>query len=202
MQETIVFSKGFSYHAANMLGEGRISPEEVEALAPRIRQAAAGVEKIRKEGWAKNHLSKDGNPEPVFFPRLPYPGSDSPNTPELLRKLADWGAKARAEEDAVVFCGVGGSYLGGKVLYDCCTSGAQNLNHHIDARNEQFSVTVNEKNVRKIISDGNIRIREFLKTDLGHYAIEALASQADPSQYTDMAAIQDAIDAIGLYLER
>lgn len=114
MQETIVFSKGFSYHAANMLGEGRISPEEVEALAPRIRQAAAGVEKIRKEGWAKNHLSKDGNPEPVFFPRLPYPGSDSPNTPELLRKLADWGAKARAEEDAVVFCGVGGSYLGGQ----------------------------------------------------------------------------------------
>ena len=86
--------------------------------------------------------------------------------------------------------------------YDCCTSGAQNLNQHIDARNEQFSVTVNEKNVRKIISDGNIRIREFLKTDLGHYAIEALASQADPSQYTDMAAIQDAIDAIGLYLER
>ena len=78
MQETIVFSKGFSYHAANMLGEGRISPEEVEALAPRIRQAAAGVEKIRKEGWAKNHLSKDGNPEPIFFPRLPYPGSDSP----------------------------------------------------------------------------------------------------------------------------
>ncbi len=123
MRETIVFSKGFSYHAANMLGEGRISPEEVEALAPRIRQAAAGVEKIRKEGWAKNHLSKDGNPEPIFFPRLPYPGSDSPNTPELLRKLADWGAKARAEEDAVVFCGVGGSYLGGKVLYDCCTSG-------------------------------------------------------------------------------
>ena len=103
-----------------------------------------------------------------------------------------------------LFQKIGDNPLSMKIIraYDCCTSGAQNLNHHIDARNEQFSVTVNEKNVRKIISDGNIRIREFLKTDLGHYAIEALASQADPSQYTDMAAIQDAIDAIGLYLER
>ena len=103
-----------------------------------------------------------------------------------------------------LFQKIGDNPLSMKIIraYDCCTSGAQNLNHHIDARNEQFSVTVNEKNVRKIISDGTIRIREFLKTDLGHYAIEALASQADPSQYTDMAAIQDAIDAIGLYLER
>ena len=103
-----------------------------------------------------------------------------------------------------LFQKIGDNPLSMKIIraYDCCTSGAQNLNHHIDARNEQFSVTVNEKNVRKIISDGNIRIREFLKTDLGHYAIEALASQADPSQYTDMDAIQDAIDAIGLYLER
>lgn len=103
-----------------------------------------------------------------------------------------------------LFQKIGDNPLSMKIIraYDCCTSGAQNLNHHIEARNEQFSVTVNEKNVRKIISDGNIRIREFLKTDLGHYAIEALASQADPSQYTDMDAIQDAIDAIGLYLDR
>lgn len=103
-----------------------------------------------------------------------------------------------------LFQKIGDNPLSMKIIraYDCCTSGAQNLNHHIDARNEQFSVTVNEKNVRKIVSDGNIRMKEFLKTDLGHYAIEALASQADPSQYTDIAAIQDAIDAIGLYLER
>ena len=59
MQETIVFSKGFSYHAANMLGEGRISPEEVEALAPRIRQAAAGVEKIRKE--CRDRINRQGS---------------------------------------------------------------------------------------------------------------------------------------------
>lgn len=103
-----------------------------------------------------------------------------------------------------LFQKIGDNPLSMKIIraYDCCTSGAQNLNHHIDARNEQFSVTVNEKNVRKIVSDGYIRMREFLKTNLGHYAIEAIASQADPAQYIDMDGIQDAIDAIGLYLER
>lgn len=122
MKQKITLPSGFSFDGTNMLGEGRITEQELHQLAPRIAQAAAAVDDIRRTGKAKNHLSKDGTPEPVYFPRLPYPGDHSPNTPELLEELKAFGESVRQNEDAVIFCGVGGSYLGGKVLYDCATS--------------------------------------------------------------------------------
>ena len=122
MKQKITLPSGFSFDGTNMLGEGRITEQELHQPAPRIAQAAAAVDDIRRTGKAKNHLSKDGTPEPVYFPRLPYPGDHSPNTPELLEELKAFGESVRQNEDAVIFCGVGGSYLGGKVLYDCATS--------------------------------------------------------------------------------
>ena len=122
MQQKIILPSGFSLDMSNMLGKDRIQPTELEALAPLLEQAAEGVEKIRQEGKAKNHLSKDGTPEPVYFTRLPYLKEGFPNTPELLKELNQFGEQVRIREDAVIFCGVGGSYLGGKVLYDCYTS--------------------------------------------------------------------------------
>lgn len=122
MKQKITLPSGFSFDGTNMLGEGRITEQELHQLAPRIACAAAAVDDIRRTGKAKNHFSKDGNPEPVYFPRLPYPGDHSPNTPELLDQLKAFGESVRQNEDAVIFCGVGGSYLGGKVLYDCASS--------------------------------------------------------------------------------
>ena len=122
MQQKIILPSGFSLDVSNMLGKGRIQPTELEALAPLLEQAAEGIEKIRREGKAKNHLSKDGTQEPVYFTRLPYLKEGFPNTPELLQELNQFGEQVRIREDAVIFCGVGGSYLGGKVLYDCYTS--------------------------------------------------------------------------------
>ena len=87
MQQKIILPSGFSLDMSNMLGKDRIQPTELEALAPLLEQAAEGVEKIRQEGKAKNHLSKDGTPEPVYFTRLPYLKEGFPNTPELLKEL-------------------------------------------------------------------------------------------------------------------
>ena len=122
MKQKITLPSGFSFDGTNMLGEGRITEQELHQLAPRIACAAAAVDDIRRTGKARNHFSKDGNPEPVYFPRLPYPGDHSPNTPELLDQLKAFGESVRQNEDAEIFCGVGGSYMGGKVLYDCASS--------------------------------------------------------------------------------
>ena len=165
MQQTIVLPSGFSFDVTNMLGEGRIQPAEVEALAPRIRQAAEGVDKIRKEGRAKNHLSKDGTPEPVLFPRLPYPGPDSPNTPELLQELKEFGEQVREKQDAVVFCGVGGSYLGGKVLADCCASSY--WHRHLDPMPAVFFGGNNvDPEDADNIRDGLVKLADKCRKDL------------------------------------
>ena len=139
METKITLPSGFVFDAANMLGEGLITAAMLDELAPSIQAAAEAVEKIRKTGEAKNHLSKDGTSEPVYFPRLPFPGKDSPNTPELLQELTAFGEKARKDADAVIFCGIGGSYLGGKVLYDCCTSAYWPGEHKKDLPRIYFS---------------------------------------------------------------
>lgn len=103
METKITLPSGFVFDAANMLGEGLITAAMLDELAPSIQAAAEAVDKIRKTGEVKNHLSKDGTPEPVYFPRLPFPGKDSPNTPELLQELTAFGEKARKDADAVIF---------------------------------------------------------------------------------------------------
>ena len=147
-----------------MLGEGRIQPAEVEALAPRIRQAA--------EGW-KRSGRKDGpkpsfqgwTPEPVLFPRLPYPGPDSPNTPELLQELKEFGEQVREKQDAVVFCGVGGSYLGGKVLADCCASSY--WHRHLDPMPAVFFGGNNvDPEDADNIRDGLVKLADKCRKDL------------------------------------
>jgi len=119
MRENFELPSGLRMSFANMLGEGRIVDEDLAKIQPELQRAVAGVATIRKEGTAFNHLSKDGAPEPVYFTRLPYPDPKNPNTPELLQRFKAFGEKVRAEKDVVIFCGIGGSYLGNKVLYDC-----------------------------------------------------------------------------------
>ncbi len=119
---------GFSFDYATMLGEGRIRAEELEELAPRAEAAAAALAELRSSGYAKAHRSKDGAREPVYFTRLPYVAEGNPNTPASLAALAELGEHCQAEVDGVVFLGVGGSYLGNKVLFDIfCGEGWNSL---------------------------------------------------------------------------
>ena len=115
----ITVPSGIVFNFTNMLGEGRLSKEEVEqALAGAGRAADAAVAKLRETGFSKAHLSKDGTPEHVYFPRMPYIKEGNPNTEASIIKLLRYSKRLR-HYDVVVFLGVGGSYLGNKVLFDC-----------------------------------------------------------------------------------
>lgn len=117
----ISLASGFSFEYSHMLGTGRLQAEDLTGLQAELEKAAVAVKQMSKTGIKAGHLSKDGTPEPVYFPRLPYVQAGNPNSPESMKKLLDFGKKVCAEADAVVFCGIGGSYLGGKVLADCAT---------------------------------------------------------------------------------
>ena len=118
MSYKIELPSGTVFDFTNMVGAERLAPAEVAEAVRSLGVAAdAAVNNIRITGQAKNHLSKDGTPEHVFFPRMPYPAEGNPNTDESIAKLEEY-SKFLWQGDVVVFLGVGGSYLGNKVLFD------------------------------------------------------------------------------------
>lgn len=118
MKYKITMPSGLVFDFTNMFGENRLQQDEVaQAIVECGRRADAAVRSIRAEGVAKNHLSKDGTPEHVYFTRMPYVAEGNPNTEASIIKLLKY-SKALRQQDVVVFLGVGGSYLGNKVLFD------------------------------------------------------------------------------------
>lgn len=118
MIKNLRLQDGFEFDFGTMLGEGRIQEKDILGLEPKIKQAVSAMAEIRKSGAAKAHLSKDGTPEKVYFTRLPYIAEGNPNTPKSIKALQEFGDYLRNHVDAVLFLGVGGSFLGNKVLYD------------------------------------------------------------------------------------
>ena len=62
--------EGFQFQYQNLVGEGRVTEEALQALQPAMEQAVKAVRAIRSEGFSKAHLSKDGTPEHVYFPQI------------------------------------------------------------------------------------------------------------------------------------
>lgn len=118
MEMKIRMNGGLTFDFTNMLGEGRLALTEVEeALKTKGVAAEEAINELRRTGFSKNHLSKDGKPEPVYFTRMPYVAEGNPNTPASIIRLYKFG-KFLQYFDVVIFFGVGGSYLGNKVLFD------------------------------------------------------------------------------------
>ena len=127
-EKCIKVGDSFAFDYGTMFGKGRLTEDEVEALAPKAEAAAAAVAALRATGRAKAHKSKDGTDEPVLFTRLPYICEAGPNTPASIAALCDLGAHCLRSVDGVVFLGVGGSYLGNKVLFNLfCGEGWNSL---------------------------------------------------------------------------
>lgn len=126
----IQLTDGFIFDYETMMGECRITEQDLEELAERAQNAAAAIDEMRRSGFAKAHLSKDGAPEPVYFTHLPYIKDGNPNNPESIAKLKEFADYTQREVDAVIFLGVGGSYLGNKVLFDIFCGGGWNNFHH------------------------------------------------------------------------
>lgn len=114
----IVLKSGFTFDAARLCNDQAVTPAEVEEFRPVYEKAHATVLELRKTGVLAGHLSKDGEPEEVLFPELPYIEEGNINSPERIMALETLGRTTRNRVDTVVFFGIGGSYLGGKVLFD------------------------------------------------------------------------------------
>lgn len=116
MEYKIVMPSGIVFDFNNMVGAGRLQVQEVEqALQQQGAAADKAVCELRRTGFAKKHLSKDGTPEHVYFPRMPYIADGNPNTEQSIIKLMHYSKHLRSK-DVVIFLGVGGSYLATR----CC----------------------------------------------------------------------------------
>ncbi len=109
---------GFAFNFEHLYNEQAVTEADVQALAPAIEKAQAAAKVMLETGVVEGHLSKDGEPELVLFPQLPYIEEGHINSPAVMQKLYDLRDHARNDIDLVISLGIGGSYLGDKVLFD------------------------------------------------------------------------------------
>ena len=113
---------GFSFDYDNLFGEGKVTQADLDSYSDALKKAHEAMKVMRKDGFIKAHLSKDGNPEKVYFSKLPYiteeNGKLNLNSPASIKRLHDFTERIRNNVDAVVSLGIGGSFLGNKVLFD------------------------------------------------------------------------------------
>ncbi len=116
--ERMTLPSGFVFDVEHLYGPAYVTEEEVKELAPAYQKAHESVMNMRKTGIMAGHLSKDGEPEAVLFPQLPYVEEGNINSPERIMAMEELARTVRNRVDTVIFFGIGGSYLGGKVLFD------------------------------------------------------------------------------------
>lgn len=109
---------GFCFDFTNLFGEQKVTAGDVNELAGRLEKAHQAVCRMRDTGEVRGHRSKDGTAEKVLFTQLPYIADGQLNSPASLERLKDFGRSLRCRANAVVSFGIGGSYLGNKVLFD------------------------------------------------------------------------------------
>lgn len=114
----LTLHSGFTFDYANLYGPGKVTDADIAGFGGRIAAAHAAVERMRASGEVRGHLSKDGTPEKVLFSQLPYVAEGNLNSPASIARLKDFGASLRHHIDAVVHFGIGGSYLGNRVIFD------------------------------------------------------------------------------------
>ena len=109
---------GFELDYANIYNESCIQERDVNNFERAIQNVWRHTNILRSTGFEEGHVSKDGLPEPVLFYQLPYISEDGINTPAMLKRLYELRDYARHNIDTVVSVGIGGSYLGSKVIFD------------------------------------------------------------------------------------
>ena len=118
----LTLKSGFTFDYDNLFGEGKVTQADLDECKDAIQAAHAATKVMRESGFIKAHLSKDGNPEKVYFSKLPYiteeNGKLNLNSPASIQRLHDFTERIRNNVDAVVSLGIGGSFLGNKVLFD------------------------------------------------------------------------------------
>lgn len=118
----LTLKSGFSFDYDNLFGEGKVTQADLDSYKDALAKAHEAMDVMRKDGFIKAHLSKDGTPEHVYFSKLPYiteeNGKINLNSPASIQRLHDFTEHLRNNVDVVVSLGIGGSFLGNKVLFD------------------------------------------------------------------------------------
>jgi len=109
---------GFTFDYSNLVGEGKVTEQDVKDLGTKIAEANKAIKVMRQDGIIRGHLSKDGTPEKVYFSQLPYVEEGHLNSPKSIKHLQELTDSVKNRVDAVVSLGIGGSYLGDKVIFD------------------------------------------------------------------------------------
>lgn len=109
---------GFELDYSNMYNESCIQAKDIQNFDRAIQNVWQHTHILRTTGFEEGHVSKDGLPEPILFFQLPYIDEHNINTPDMMERLNTLREYGRAHIDTVVSIGIGGSYLGSKVIFD------------------------------------------------------------------------------------
>ncbi len=115
---SLKLKSGFTFDYDNLFGEGKVTAEEIKDYEADLKKAHEAMKVMRETGFIREHLSKDGEPEKVLFSQLPYVEEGHLNSPKSMAHLKELTDSVKGRVDAVVSLGIGGSYLGNKVLFD------------------------------------------------------------------------------------
>ena len=171
-QYSITLASGFSFEYENLYGESKVTADDIASLAEEIGAAHKAMEHMRATGEVRGHLSKDGTPEKVLFSQLPYVKEGNLNSPASIARLKEFGQSLRNRVDAVVSFGIGGSFLGNKVLFDVHCGEFWNSKTQ-DQRNGYPKVYFNGNNI-----DAR-RTADMLETLVSEAKLKAIHGQKD-----------------------
>ncbi|MBP2632086.1 MAG: glucose-6-phosphate isomerase, partial [Firmicutes bacterium] len=118
IKKECVLESGFSFDYENLFGEGKVTATDLKEYSEAIQKAHEAMKVMRETGVIRGHLSKDGEPEKVLFSQLPYIEEGNLNSPASIARLKEFSKSVQNRVDAVISFGIGGSYLGNKVLFD------------------------------------------------------------------------------------
>ena len=99
---SLKLTSGFTFDYDNLFGPGRVTEEDLQELAPKLKAAHEAMGVMRETGVVRGHLSKDGEPEKVLFSQLPYVEEGHLNSPESMAHLQELTDSVRNRVDAVI----------------------------------------------------------------------------------------------------
>ena len=115
---SLKLKSGFEFDYDNLYGEGKVTEADLKSYEADLKKAHEAMKVMREKGFIRAHLSKDGEPEKVLFSQLPYVEEGHLNSPSSLKHLQELTDHVKGNVDVVVSLGIGGSYLGDKVIFD------------------------------------------------------------------------------------
>ena len=115
---SLKLKSGFEFDYDNLYGEGKVTDADLKSYEADLKRAHEAMKVMREKGFIRAHLSKDGEPEKVLFSQLPYVEEGHLNSPSSMKHLQELTDHVKDNVDVVVSLGIGGSYLGDKVIFD------------------------------------------------------------------------------------